>query len=336
MTDTTADESIARALEQAYGFRVSCIVRRRTVLGIVADDGRRFIFKPMSDRDDETRLAALAATRAIFQQAGVEAALPIANSAGRFAVRPVEAGMAAGYLQPWLLGQHIDLADREERICAIQSLARIQRQSIELGRPSLSMLHHSELLNKLRVKERAMHRIWPSAKLAYPLLGEVQNELFQRMSTAMQRYMSYLVRRQSASSHALAFCHRDLAPHNILWRGGGGVGLIDFDHASYDDMLHDAMQLIGHCVYLGRLTQDDFDDMLMIYAGEVGLSQQQLYLLRDLALWPDIAIRTVLELCRSGFPNRGQIRLAYALRQDSFKQQLVENSALSAKRLREV
>lgn len=331
--DESVDESIACILEKHYHFRTAAIIRRRSVFGIVTEDGRRFVFKPLADRDSEMRLKALAGILPIFQQTDIEAALPIVNCDGNYIVYTPQAGMRAGYLQPWLQGRHVDLSQSEERLCAVQALARIQRKSIEIGRPSSTVLNHASLLNKLRVKERVIQRIWSDAQVAYPALAEARDEIFTRMTTAISRYLSSPLRQRTIAAQSVAFCHRDLAPHNILWQGNGQVGFIDFDHASYDDMFHDAMQLMSHSVYLSRLQQDDFDDLLMVYADEVGMSSSKLYLLRDLAVWPDIVIRTVLELCRAGFPRRGKLRVDFALRQDRHKERLVEGSAISRKRL---
>lgn len=334
MTDSLFACALQDTLEREYGLTMVALVRRRTVFGVVAEDGQRYVFKPLPTGDGESRLQALAKLESVFAEASAEAALPTLNRRGEYVVRiPYGNTHAFGYLQPWLRGRHVDVAKSIEREAVMQSLARFQRASQDAGWPAKEHLERGSLLHKFRVKQRALERIWPQAQRFLPQLTRVREDVFTRMSSAIHRYSSHVIAQRGDTKWTQAFCHRDLAPHNVLWQQDGAVAWIDFDHAGYDDMLHDAMQFTSHCVYLGHLSQTDFNRLLTVYADEAMLSADRLYLLRDLTLWPDILIRAMIEWCRADFPPSGKHRVLYALRQERLKQQLTEHAHVTVKRL---
>ncbi|GMA56296.1 hypothetical protein GCM10025858_07990 [Alicyclobacillus sacchari] len=116
---------VASVARDAYGIRAECIVRKRTVYGIVAADGRQYIWKQAALGDTEERLQALARALVAYDRADVQAARPLPARNGRVLVEQ-EHGIR-GYLQPWLPGRHVLTASRDERLRAIAAVARVQR-----------------------------------------------------------------------------------------------------------------------------------------------------------------------------------------------------------------
>lgn len=308
-----AHAELARALAQHYGIQTVAVIRRRTVLGVVAEDGQRYIWKPLTLRDDEERLRALADLEPIFSNSMAPCALPLRTRAGAFIVELKEQ-KKRGYLQPWLSGRHVDVRVQQERLSVLKSLARVQKQSQLANRPGWSTLQRGTLYHKLRMKERALAKIWMSATSVYSPLKRMGHLVETQTMKVLQTYASYLANPRRQAVTDIAFCHRDLAPHNVLWQADGTVAWIDFDHAGYDDMLHDAVQFASHTVFLtSKLTAEDFAQMLDTYATEADLTRERKELLWVLASWPDILVRTVIEWARRGCDPADTTRLEYAM-----------------------
>ncbi|WAH38416.1 phosphotransferase [Alicyclobacillus dauci] len=311
---------LVQAVSRWYGIDARAIVRRRTVQGIVAVDGSRYIWKPLSLRDDEERLAALAGLQDVFAESDTATALPLPTRDGHFIVRFSDQ-QGGGYLQPWLSGRHVEVAVRRERLAVIRSIARIQRSSQRLGFPHWSRLQRGTLLQKLRLKERAFSKIWTTLESEYAPLRAWKSKLQRQMQTVLQRYTAYLAEHQGQIKTHFAFCHRDLAPHNVLFQPNKGVAWIDFDHANYDDMLHDVMQFISHTTFLAQLSSEDFREMIDTYVEESEMSRDRTNLLWTLSAWPDILVRTLMEWYRNGCPADGVTRLDYAIACERRKEQ---------------
>ncbi|MFB5192084.1 phosphotransferase [Alicyclobacillus fastidiosus] len=308
----SAREHLVLAFRRAYGVEVKSLVRRRTVVGVVAEDGSHFIWKPLNARDDEERLSALAGLRPVFESAGTEAALPLPTLSGGY-VLEVGSGLQSGYLQKWVTGRHVDASSLRERHAVLSSLGRVHRRSQICGFPAWSTLQRGTLLHKLRLKERAVSRIWAPAEVACPALRGWKARVEGQMRYVLRRYAAYLAECRDDVQHAFAFCHRDLAPHNVMYQGADEVAWIDFDHANYDDMLHDPMQFISHCTYLAQMSAEEYYDLHQRYAESANLTATQASTLWTLTMWPDILVRTLLEWTRAGCREEGLTRVHYAL-----------------------
>lgn len=306
------DAELASALLASHGLRIASIVRKRTVQGVIAEDGTRVIWKPLTPRDDEARLNALAAMTSCYQSAGARVALPLAGIDGQSFIVRLDDGHA-GYVQPWLNGRHIDVAHRGERLEVLTSLARVQRASQTQLMPMYSHLQRGTLFGKLRAKKRAIERVWDDAARVCDLLLPWKTSIFKRMEYVLRTYDRHVANPQREWRKETAFCHRDLAPHNVLYLPGDAIGWIDFDHAGYDDMLSDAMQFISHALFLAPLTDATYRELFDVYGETARLSPEQTALLYTLSLWPDVLIRTLIEWVQSGFRPDGQVKLEYAL-----------------------
>lgn len=303
---------LAQTLLKSHGLQVHAVIRRRTVTGVVTENGQRYIWKPGRVRDDEARLQALSSLADTYTPFGQPAAaLPIRTLAGSFLVQA--SATEFGHLQPWLVGRHVDVRVPAERMRVLTSLARVQRASQRAGYPGYDVLQRGTLLTKFRVKERAMQRIWETAERAYPALGTWRNDVFAQMAQVIQAYSQFVARHRSSWMEYTAFCHRDLAPHNVLFQPDGGIGWIDFDHAGYDDMCSDVLQFWSHTLFLARLTPEESREMLSFYADAAQLTTNRRALLFTLARWPDILIRSIIEWVRGGCREDGMTKIHYAL-----------------------
>jgi Ser/Thr protein kinase RdoA (MazF antagonist) len=325
--------ALRRALAVSHGIDVAAVFRRRTVLGIITKDADSFIWKPMGTRDDEKRLHALAGLAELFDEAGTEAALPLPTHDGSILIRCSSGGEKTGYLQKWLPGRHIDVQHTDERLAVMDSLARVHLASQQLDFPGWETLQRGTLLHKLRMKERALQRIWPTVEDAHPPLLEWRNVLAQQVTATIHKYSTYLAENRHDWHRDVALCHRDLAPHNMLLQPNGNIAWIDFDHANYDDSLHDVMQFISHSLFLARLSEQDICDLMDTYASAAALPTIRREVLWSLVFWPDILIRTLVDWYRSGCPDEGKSRVRYALECEIRKHRICRQMGIFRERL---
>ncbi|WP_206916475.1 phosphotransferase [Alicyclobacillus suci] len=304
-------DHLVAALLRHYGIGVETLVRRRTVVGIIGEDGRHFIWKPLTVRDDEARLRALAELSPVFEVAGAEAALPLPTREGHY-VMDVP-GIQPGYLQHWLTGRHVNTNHWREREAVLTSLGRLHRASQASQFPGWSVLQRGTLLHKLRLKERGVSRLWQVAELKCPDLRHWRERAQAQMRYVLKRYAAYLADHRNDVHATFAFCHRDLAPHNVIYQGADTVAWIDFDHANYDDMLHDPMQFISHCTFLTQMSADEYNRLHDCYITSAKLSSEQADMLWTLTMWPDILVRALMEWSRTGYQEDGLTRVHYAI-----------------------
>ncbi|WP_067619632.1 phosphotransferase [Alicyclobacillus acidiphilus] len=305
-----ADATFVEAIGQSYDIRVRAIVRKRSVIGIIADQGR-YIWKPSLPADSEARLLALRNMKRVYETTDVRCALPLPARGGTMLVKLPNGDR--GYLQPWIAGRHVQVDHAVERLAAMRSLAVVHVAAQHCGHPGWTQLRRGTLLQKLRAKERAVLRVWPLAEEAQPLLRPWRSHLVRWMQEVLDDYQSSLPKSEAAWLARSSFCHRDLAPHNLLVDERGRIGWIDFDHAGYDDILSDPIQFMSHAMFLANLSEDAYCDMLDTYVACANLSADQRVLLFRLAEWPDILVRTILEWVRGGCQKAGEAKLLYAL-----------------------
>jgi Ser/Thr protein kinase RdoA (MazF antagonist) len=241
--------TLSEALYAAFGVEVDAIVTLKTVTGVVGKDGMRYIWKPARPRDTERRLAVVARIAEAMSADGLPAAGPLASRHGE---RLIETDSGPGYLQPWLPGRHVRLSDAEERLTAVCTVAQVHRWSRRvpfladphLGGPEWQNVTGGVLPVKLRSKLQALHGVWGPAKDACPELAAVEKDVF-RVSEEVVAAVEKAWQAHGGTCRTL--CHRDLAPHNLLWMTRAWpVSLIDFDHAGWDDPFLDFMQLLNH------------------------------------------------------------------------------------------
>lgn len=317
-----AEAEFADVIQSHYGIRVEAVVRKRSVVGIISTDDARYIWKPSLVSDTEERLRALSRMDVVYRATRTRCALPIPTQSGRFIVRIADG--RNGYLQPWIEGRHLQVQRRSERLGAIRSLAEVHRSAKSHRYPGREHLWRGTLLHKLRAKERALLRVWPTVERAQPFLRRWRKELAECMRDTIEFYEASMTNMQNPWLSNLSFCHRDLAPHNLLVDDKESVGWIDFDHAGYDDMLSDPMQLISHTVFLSDLSTDDYMEMFEVYAEAAELDSRRAGLLHRLAGWPDIMIRTLLEWAKNGCPQSGETKVLYAVACERRRQSFYE------------
>ncbi|EJY56303.1 aminoglycoside phosphotransferase [Alicyclobacillus hesperidum URH17-3-68] len=284
---------VASVAKNAYGICAECIVRKRTVYGIVAADGRRYIWKQAAFGDTDERLQALARALEAYDRADVRAAAPLPKRDGRMLAECKDGNR--GYLQPWLPGRHVQTASRDERLRAIAAVAKVQRAVQAAGYPEHRTLRRGSLYGKLRVKANAIAKLWPQAARELSQFAPFAVEAQARAERTIALYRANLEQTRSQWRQRATLCHRDLAPHNVLIDGDGNIALIDFDHAGYDDMYADPVQFISHTLFLNELRVPEYQEMWEVYAEHAALRRNELAILLGLAQWPDIWVRALAE-----------------------------------------
>ncbi|ACV59129.1 phosphotransferase [Alicyclobacillus acidocaldarius] len=291
---------MADLVRRAYGIEADAIVHKRTVWGIVAGTSR-YILKRARPQDSEERLRALADVLSHYPRLGVAAARPLETVRGT--MRVSDGRGVWYYLQPWLEGRHVDASDESERLAVTRALARAQRAAPAKG--ALLALQTATLRDKWRAKLQLLERL-----KAIPVEAEIAESLHRIAARARAVYASYL----DEARRPLAFCHRDLAPHNVLVGPGGSVMFIDFDHAGYDDPFSDPIQWVSHVAYLVPLCSGAYRRLWLAYAQAAELDEAELVSLVRLGAWPDIALRALAEAFRGAQSASRMWRLRYALR----------------------
>ncbi|AEJ44145.1 aminoglycoside phosphotransferase family protein [Alicyclobacillus acidocaldarius] len=300
---------MADLVRRAYGIEAEAIVHKRTVWGIVAGTSR-YILKRARPQDSEERLRALADVLRHYPRFGVAAASPLETARGT--MRVSDGRGAWYYLQLWLEGRHVDASDESERLAVTRALARAQRAAPTQG--VLRALQTATLRDKWRAKLQLLERL--KAVTADAEMAELLRRIAAR---ARAVYASYV-----EGARPLAFCHRDLAPHNVLVGPGGTVMFIDFDHAGYDDPFADPIQWVSHVAYLVPLCSRSYQRLWLAYAQEAELHEEHLVSLVRLGAWPDMALRALAEAFRGGQSASRMWRLRYALRREEERARLHE------------
>ncbi len=315
-------EQLINGIRLQYGLDIQGIVERRSVYGLIGKEVN-WIWKPIGEVDDELRLYELASMTNHISQQGLLCGGPIPSLYGRFISVPY-AGARPGFLQLWLPGRHVNAANTEERRSAIRAIGRLHGLGRTINLTAFKTLHRGGLLSKMKMKMRTMQEVWPQAKERAQILESIEPYIWHTMEQCIFEY-------ESSVKHnfpAACFCHRDLAPHNLLWNsresGDFAISIIDFDHSGYDDPIHDVIQFTSHCVFLSDCSASDIEQMVMDYTLEVNLPEERLQLLRHLLSWPDILIRTVVEWCRHGFEPEKKIRVIHAVRKEERRMQLLK------------
>ncbi|WP_026960828.1 phosphotransferase enzyme family protein [Alicyclobacillus herbarius] len=297
----------------------------KTVVGVIDTSGRRYIWKPVGQRDDEARLAELVWLAARLRLHGLALAAPLPTRDGRMILR---LDGTSGYLQPWLPGRHVCLADATERFLALVTLANLHR----LSRPWLPYLRvhgrAARFAQRLQGKLRTLQRTWPEAEAGCPGLGRSRSWVFA-MATACDVESLY-----PGACSEVAFCHRDAAPHNLIWLKPMGahrqtqagdasmsdfsypVGFIDFDHADIDDPFLDVMQLFNHTVYFAPPNPTEVSALMASYREVAYLTEIQEERCWRVLLFPDVLVRTLAEWCSQGCPKSGRLRIWAALHKE--------------------
>lgn len=304
-------EKLAEWLARHYGVKLSSLVQLKTVYGVVGEDGERYIFKRANPRDTETRMVALHRSGQALREHGVLTAMPMFNRAGH-CLSPLGSNGDYGYLQPWAVGRHTNYADASERLAVVRAIGQLHAASRHLVGMHLVSLQQGTFLKKLRMKQRTVHEIWPQACANDAHLEHLTRPLFRKMDECITAYSEWL--NLNSGGPVNCFCHRDLAPHNLLHDDKQGFTFIDFDHAGIDDPIGDLVQVCNHSLFLSNVSDDDFCKLIESYNTANPLPEARIRLIHKLFEWPDVAIRTVVEWVRQGCPavKRKRLRVAIA------------------------
>lgn len=310
-------DAIAAAVRVGYGITVSSIIQMKTVFGVLAEDGQRFIWKFVRANDTEYRLAALHAVGARVAEAGISVASPIPNWDGRF-ITHLETG-EGGYLQPWMTGRHVRLGDKQERLMVIATIAQFHRWAM-VASPVVTLDSPGGVLPvRLKRKRAILGHALQLAENRFFVQSQMRNALLSMADEAVE-YASFL---EPELPRHLRFCHRDLAPHNLLWLNDGRVALIDFDRAGWDDPLLDLLQLFNHTLFLNEHHAVAISDFVDVYTRNQRLTEQRIVFFKKIAGFPEHLTRALVEWVKAGYPENQKVRVEWALAKERFRQELL-------------
>ncbi len=306
------ERPLAAAVRRYYGIDVKCLVRMKSVWGLVTEDGRRFVWKQAGPYDDPRRLADLAGLLAAAAACGITAAGPLPSRCGTWLVR-VE-GLGPGYLQPWLDGRSLDVRSEAERHAALVALARLHRATSAAAAAGVTWRVH-RFHERLRMKLAVLRQLWPMARFRFPELRGMERAVLANAQAAVAVYTAWC-REPQGGGHRWreGLCHGDVAPHNLLWAEDGRISFIDFDQAGIDDPLADVFQFCNHVALLDPLGPGQMRAMVRTYAAAAGLSEPMERVLWHLLRFPDALIRALAQWARPGSPAGADVRVRCAVR----------------------
>lgn len=304
-------ELIREALTASYGLRVTAVVQMKSVYGVVCAGEHRtpgFVWKFASGSDTAARLEALAPVLAKLRRGGIAAAGPLRNRSGDLLTTLPDGRQ--GYLQPWLRGRHADYADRSQRLAVLRTVGRVHRlTAAAITAVPAALCTPHPLARKLMWKRETLQRVWPDLAAHCPQAIADQVALFAAADAACQAL--------ARAAPAVAFCHRDLAPHNVLCRGTAlAPALIDFDLAAFDDPLTDLVQVVNHFVFLGRPAPGDLREMVDVYRQAAGGNGYRKEVLWALLGFPDLLVRAAAEWVKAGCPPARRWRVVAVLQKE--------------------
>lgn len=305
-------------LRLAYGLEVEAVVRMKTVTGLVDTRGRRWVWKRVAGRSQEPRLRAMAFVSAYLAALGIPFAGPVPNRAGAYLTRL--GGGETGHLQPWLPGRHADYTQRQERLSAVATLAAMHRAARGSRICADPALYRGTLYQKLWLKRRLLETLWPQAEAWVPVLRGLREEVLDAADGALAAVHPGVSGPGNRPWERMTFCHRDVAPHNLLWQGDGPLAVIDFDLAGVDDPLVDVMQVSNHAIFLGAPLRGHFAELVEVYTRGYPLSSNGEQALWRVLGFPDILARAVAEWARTdaaGGEPRPTLRLVHAVRRQA-------------------
>ncbi len=309
LAEAFVDSKLADVLAEEYGIVVQQFVQMKSVIGIVAENGRHFVWKPVP-QSEVHRVLAVHQEVMFLQRAGFRVASPVYSRYGSLVTRLPNGQV--GQLLPWLPGQHLNLANRQQRLGAVATLAALHRVTL-VPRPrehgqSSGVFHFTRgrFVAKFQLKLDLCRRLWPTLSRTFPQLQPYTLKLFRELANLHQTLIQW--------EGQVAFCHRDLAPHNLLWGEHDHpflqkVGWIDFDLADWDDPLGDLVQVMNHTVALVSIGPGDLRQMVETYARNLPLSKQAILVLWRVLYFPDVFVRTVVQWLGHGTPVDGRERV---------------------------
>lgn len=319
MTETT---SLTELLQRDYGLAVAKVIPLKTVSGIVCTDESRWIWKKARAKDTEERFQAMNEIQALLGASGITCAAPVSKLDGRYLSSYVD-GEQTGYLQSWLGGHHVQLDNRQERLAAFATIAVMHQLGQFGSQDAQRVLAAGNLQTRLVKKHRAMVEAWSIAKQRLPELKLMESTIFRGMHRVLERFSHWRLTGQAT------FCHRDLAPHNLLFsdQGRPQISLIDLDQAGYDLPYLDLLQLCNHSLHFSDFQPGELREVLRVYQRNYPMLPEQQLWLRELLWFPDLLIRTTVEWAAYGCPDKGREKVWTAARKEQLRLRILQTES---------
>lgn len=288
--ETWLTSDAAEELAAAYGFRIRATLPMRSVVGLLSDKGRLISKRYGQEKGMSYRrlLGIVKAKEALARRGLVRPYLTTVSG------EPLFAWLGAPVtVEGWVKGRHVDLRDRRERLEAVRAVARLHRQRIAIPselKPDHTLLH--KLSGRLQRSRQAVEagRLVGISQAEWGYFVERALRVLRVLSTS--KWESFIMDDKNAG----VFCHRDLAPHNIMIERGSPATLIDFDLAGMDSPIYDLYQLFDHVTYRAFPPQGWAEEMLRAYEQINPLSRRQRQALALLQSFPSLLLREVADL----------------------------------------
>ncbi|MCY0877226.1 MAG: phosphotransferase [Firmicutes bacterium] len=284
-----ASEAAMNELASAYGLRIRAVLPLRSVVGLITDTGKWMCkrYAPTQGMDRE-RLIAVAAVKEQLAKSGVGPAY-LHTLAGE-SIWSYEGDPVT--VEPWLAGRHADFSVLSERIAAIQAVARLHAARVQ---SPYVLQHPPTLLQKLAYRLERADEAVQAGRLVGLTEAEWQKWRKYALETLHQLPIRDIADVTNVDRRRGIYCHRDLAPHNVLICSGAPARLIDFDLSGVETPVYDLHQLFGHIAYAAPGLPDVQGPMLDAYARLAPLTQRHQHVLRALDAFPALLLRELGE-----------------------------------------
>lgn len=335
---TRPSHHTAQLLRNHYGIRAEACARMRTVFAIVEDGELRYVWKPLSARTNVASLPTVSrlAQRLVARGIPVASPLPMRDGTVVCCSNPQgAAGWDCGYLQVWMDGRHVSVTHRQERLGAIAIISAMHdalgarslsqadtRVDTIVGTAAARLLRRHRQLGftqlpldrKIPLKQAFLRSVLPVLAQSFPQITQIQDVLLKSAEAAVSAlsYANQVGTERVSLERRIAWCHRDVAPHNLLWQDHV-VGLIDFDQSAWDDPLGDAVQFLNHVLHSEMVTGTEWFEVLDMYSKLARLSTAEHWRLEQLARFPDVLARAAAEWWRDRATAHRAARVEWAI-----------------------
>jgi CotS family spore coat protein len=325
LLNATNDLHWLQDIERSYAFQIEAIIHMRSVVG-VRSNGQNYIVKNLTGSIYPRRIHAIAKGLEQMYRNGAPVCPILRNQDGRFFTR---SGGRLYIVQPWISGRHVDFTVESELSDAVEAIARMHTRPVllpkewadELEVPSLGEKYSLRLNRCQKLIQNDKH-VWKNI-LDFDTWNQMEQQAIQSIRSIQKKL--HLNKRSTAT---VSFCHRDLAPHNLLFRSPSKVTLIDFDLSGFDFSMHDLYQVTNHTMYLHGWDESYIKAILETYDREAGITHADSRLFYDLMQFPSLITREVYDQSRRIKASKGKInkdkiitRIRWALEIEQAKQE---------------
>ncbi|MDB5083833.1 MAG: hypothetical protein JWN30_719 [Bacilli bacterium] len=276
-------EQISRFVFENWNISPRSFVTLRSVKGLIDSRGNRYVLKSVKPRPQAERLESTAKAVTTAMEQGAAVVPWIRSVSGMY--YPLFEGKWWS-VQPWQEGRACNFQHVDEWFGALAAAARLHCTIVDPQTRSV--------LTAPTPSSKYCARLDIARKAALQIRPELSGKEWASWNAIALEALE-IIRKQEKASQQVEFCHRDLAPHNSIWRQGC-ASLIDFDLAGMDYAIHDLYQLCNHRAYFCGWNDKDIFSGIEAYNRIRPLPRREWDTFLALCRFPSFITRELYEL----------------------------------------